>query len=540
MLSNFKFNLQKSDWLPLAVILVGILYSFYLLQRTPEGLFLSGDGGVKYLLAQQLASGKFQFDLDLPVQSWAAEIWQAGFYPFKPPFAYEILDKYYITFPFTFPMATAPFYRLFGFRGLYLLPLVSTWLLWISFYRVCQKLTFGKWVTSAILIALIFASPLTIYSAAYWEHTLAIALAFGGMSFWFGKRFSELTNLELILSGSLIGLSVWFREELLCLVLAIVLVSGVWVGLNWHQPDTVPKPKMALFLMSLLVTVALFFGCNILIYGHPLGAHSFQVLEKVPPTARIRAALENFQKLSIDFVAYFPLTLCLPIYLGVILFNRNLKLTHETKVLLFIGLIFICTIPWILSSAEGISLGSRTGGKQWGPRFLLILVPIVSLLSAMGLKTLTSIPSRSLRYATIVIFTALLMVGIHLNVIPGAGFLGSTQRPLLLLNYLKTQSNQVIAVSHQYMSQTLANLFRQNTFFLAEKTEDVKKLSVALHQKGRSNFLYICYPFNTCEPEKEISERSNFSMGAQNYTLQFSRTGVFGRYPVYEVSVREN
>ncbi len=540
MLSKLKLNSQKLDWLPLAVIVAGILYSFYLLQQTPEGLFLSGDGGLKYLLAKQLGSGEFRFDLNLTVQPWVAQLWKAGFYPFKPPFAYEISDKYYITFPFTFPAITAPFYRLFGFRGLSLVPLVSTWVLWLTFYQVCRQLNLGKWITIVMLITLIFASPLTIYSATYWEHTLAIALAFGGMSLWLGKQFQDLNHFQLILSGILIGLSVWFREELLCLVIAIVLVNGIVASLNWHQSENIPKSKIILFLVCLLLTVALFFGCNILVYGHPLGAHSFQVLEKVSLIARIHAALENFQKLSFDFVAYFPLTIFLLIYLGLVLFNQNLRLTHETKILLLIGLIFICTIPWILSSAEGISLGSRTGGKQWGPRFLLILVPMVSLLSAIGLKSLTSVHSRSLRYATIVIFTALLMVGIRWNVFSGTNFLAGAQRPLPLLNYLKTQPNPIIAVSHQYMSQTLTQLFDQKTFFLAEKSEAVKKLSVALHQIGHPNFLYICYPFNPCEPEKKMVGNSNFLSGAQSYTIQFDRAGVFGKYPVYEVSVREN
>jgi hypothetical protein len=82
-------------------------------------VFFSGDAELKALLAKQFSSGQFRFDLNLPVEQWVRNLWQNGLYPFQERFVYNRFGQYYITFPFTFPLVTAPFQALFGYRGLY-------------------------------------------------------------------------------------------------------------------------------------------------------------------------------------------------------------------------------------------------------------------------------------------------------------------------------------------------------------------------------------------------------------------------------------
>ncbi|MEA5578516.1 hypothetical protein [Anabaena sp. UHCC 0451] len=69
---------------------------------------------------------------------------------------------YYITFPFTFPLITAPFYAILGYKGFYIIPLISTWVIWFNFYRLCQDFKFDSLIISIGLMTLIFASPLTM------------------------------------------------------------------------------------------------------------------------------------------------------------------------------------------------------------------------------------------------------------------------------------------------------------------------------------------------------------------------------------------
>ncbi|MGH2413871.1 MAG: LA_3751/LA_3752 family putative glycosyltransferase, partial [Microcystaceae cyanobacterium] len=217
----------KPYQLPLLIILAGVVFSLYLQWLIPDGVYFSGDAGLKALLAKQLGAGTLRFDLVPPSETWVRDLWNQGLYPYEEPFVYHVSGRYYITFPFTFPLITAPFYRFFGYRGLYLIPLVSTWVIWLIVYFVCQRLKFNNLTTALTLIVLIFASPLTLYSSLYWEHTFAIALALAGLTILlFAKDSLGLSKRNAILSGFLIGLSVWFRPEFLCLIVILIgLVS---------------------------------------------------------------------------------------------------------------------------------------------------------------------------------------------------------------------------------------------------------------------------------------------------------------------------
>ena len=148
----------KLSQLPLLIIVVGIVFTLYLQWRIPDGVFFSGDAGLKALLAQQLGSGQLHFDLIPPLENWVRNLRDSGLYPYSEPFVYQQDDLYFITFPFTFPLVTAPFYALFGFRGLYLIPLVATWFTWGIFYATCQRLKVKSVYTSLALISLNFAA----------------------------------------------------------------------------------------------------------------------------------------------------------------------------------------------------------------------------------------------------------------------------------------------------------------------------------------------------------------------------------------------
>ncbi|MEO0539784.1 MAG: hypothetical protein AAFZ80_02845 [Cyanobacteria bacterium P01_A01_bin.105] len=167
-------------WLPGLVLALGVLFSLWLQRYSQDGVLFSGDAGLKALLAQQLGTGNFSLDLQLPALPWVADLWQAGLYPFTPPYAYGIEDKYFITFPFTFPAVTAPFYALLGYRGLYVVPLVALWAIWGRFWQICHRQGLPAPVTALALAGLVLASPLLPYGGMYWEHTLAVALAFWG------------------------------------------------------------------------------------------------------------------------------------------------------------------------------------------------------------------------------------------------------------------------------------------------------------------------------------------------------------------------
>ena len=527
--------------IPCLIILSGILFSFYLQWQIPEGTFFSGDAWLKALLAKQLSSGNFQFNLDLPAEVWVNELWEKGLYPFEPPFVYNQSGRYFITFPFTFPLITAPLHALFGWRGLYIIPLVSSWAIWIVFYRVCQRLALGVFPTSVALFALIFSSPLTLYSAIYWEHSVAVLLAFQGLTIILAPESINLSRKEAILSGVLIGLSVWFRPEFLCLVGIILLFaifsssiakklaelllfsSGAAISLSLFLKDGSIRFIAWLFLLayisskirfsldkkiflvtSIALTLLIFFGLNIVIYHHPLGIHAIQVVDDFSPRVRIYQALTFFNSMNEKLLYYFPVIFFAIIYSLLSVFSKDIKLTDKMKFLLIICILFVYSTPILLPS---------DGGKQWGPRFWLFLTPLVCLLSAMALQHIMQFFRPPIYFASISVLAMLLAIGIHINIYQGS-LLISQNTYSSLHGFLQSDSNRIVAVSHQYLSQELSGHLDQKILFLTKSDDELVKLSQALSQQGYNRFTYICYRDSEC-----VSSRSDIK------TFEFPKDG---------------
>jgi hypothetical protein len=523
-MNKFKINL------PLLVILSGVIFSLYLLSQVPNHLYFSGDGGLKALLAQQLASGDLRFDLNLQVSQWVDNLWNNGLYPFEAPFSYKIDGLYYITFPFTFPLVTAPFYALFGNRGLYIIPLVSTWIVWFNFYRLCRTFQINNIITSIGLITLIFASPLTIYSALYWEHTLAVCLAFSGLVGIFTHKDKYFPKISAIFSGILIGLSVWFRPEFLVLVaiLFILVIPSLIIKIKLI---TIMKNRQIIFTASLILTVLCFFALNQAIYGHPLGAHSFQVVEDFALQERLLKSWKFFNVLKDKLLEYFP-TLYFAMGIAVIAaWKANLRLKIEIVQILVITVLYVLIVPILLPS---------DGGKQWGPRFLLFVIPLITVIAISNLEKIWKIKRFGIRYIAIGIFTALFVLGFNLNILQGTEkiYQQDKETNLETYNFLINNSNQFIAVDNQYVGQFFVDMFNEKTFFLTPEADDIKKLGVALNQQKINKFLYVCPVFDKCYSDPNIPNQLEIS-GQENLTIQFQQVQKNKRYRIEEATISQ-
>nr|WP_290227420.1 hypothetical protein [Trichocoleus desertorum] len=498
----------------------------------PNDVFYSGDGGLKALLAQQFSAGSFHFDLRLPVNTWIQSLWDIGLYPFRPPFVYNVENRYFVTFPFTFPLVTAPFHALLGFRGLYVVPLVSTWALWFSFYSACQRLKLGTIRTSIALVVLIFTAPLSLYSAMYWEHTLAVALAFHGLALALVPPVKGLSTRDAIFSGGLIGLSVWFRPEFLCLV-GIMLV---WLAVTQTKPlkeFSFVGQKAIAIAISMMLSVAIFFGINLLVYQHPLGIHSVQIVEEFTLSQRLRTALDNLKQLLFSLAYYFPVVFFSLIYTFLAFLGGKSKLTPKMQVILLISILFVLAVPLIVPAGAG--------GKQWGPRFLLITVPLIALLVAMQLKSLMQTHQRNLQLAFMGLLAVFGLVGLYINTFLGTVDLArSYQLTVPAVAGLRSQPNSIIAMSHEYVAQILSPSLPDKTFFLTEDNEAVKRLGETLLSEGYKKFLYVCYPHRDCNTPQTSPDNLKFLQANQGFTLQFSDLGKLGKYPIYEVSIMQS
>ncbi|MEO1399888.1 MAG: dolichol-phosphate mannosyltransferase [Cyanobacteria bacterium J06635_1] len=540
---------------PLVILLIGGLLTLGLQVYSRNGVLFSGDGGLKALLAQQMAHqlsrGNLSLDLQLPGEPWVQTLWQQGLYPFTPPYVYEQGARHFITFPFTFPAVTAPFYALLGYRGLYVVPLVALWVIWGRFYQICRRLSLPPLVTSLSLAAVVLASPLLPYGAMYWEHTLAVALAFWGVTtvLFPTAQFPTAKTLSptlggVAVGGALIGFAVWFRPEFLCLIAALgaVAVLGQLIHLGGFRLGWL---KIAVLIGAMGATVLAFFAINGQVYGHPLGIHAIQIVEESSPTQQLAQAKASYGQLLTALFRYFPLMVLaiaaplLPLLNAPL--KADFKLPANVRVLLLVGLLYAASVPLIVPPGAG--------GKQWGPRFYLILIPLAVLAIAQPLSTLLNHRPLSRRVA-LGSFALFLAMGVHLNTLQGGLRVygdSQTQSVSLAKNYgpiapmvqmLDNQPIPWIAMSQQFVAQQLWPSLPDKTFFLADTPETLKQLGTALQTQGESTFVYVCYPHRDCPlPELAPAELQLNSAG-QVTQMHFKSLGLFGKYPTYEVVLR--
>ena len=196
----------------------------------------------------------------------------------------------------------------------------------------------------------------------YWEHTLAVALGFLGMSFLIAPFNSQgLSRKEAIWGGCLFGLSVWFRSELIAIVATLTFLiyfigfaKYIYPNFTFPALDYLKKNREWFFVSTFLI-VGLFFASNQIIYGRPLGIHGLLITENFSWVRRVTEAWKTFQGMSVGIFAYFPLAILSLYYLVLLLFQRiraqfNLKLALLSLfiVWLLIGIVFF-SIPQSLS-----------------------------------------------------------------------------------------------------------------------------------------------------------------------------------------------
>ncbi|MGK7950577.1 MAG: dolichol-phosphate mannosyltransferase [Xenococcaceae cyanobacterium] len=538
---------------PLLLIVLGILFTLLLVSQIPEGAYFSGDAGLKALLSKQLAGGTGRFDLIPPSQQWVQDLWQEGLYSYTPPYAYYLDGRYFIAFPYTFPLVTAPFYKLFGFYGLYVVPLVSTWILWGLFYWVCRLLRFSPVWTALSLGILIFASPFTLYSAMYWEHSLAVCLAFAGLPLilWAKKKENSLSNsvsiLLVSLAGVSLGLAAWFRQDLFCLIALMLAIAVTQEFLKWQPIKTwltdkgwnisfslIPHPVA--FSLSTAIATGLYFVVNKPVYGSFLGIPRIELLE-VTFTQKLLNTLVGFQEMGIAFIIFMPIVCFVGFYGLALLFDRQrLKPNFFLIAIYLLSLILLLGISFLVPAGTS---GLIPGGKQWGTRFLLILVPILILTTVRSLKFVVDRCQPWLKYSGIFVFSVLLLLSFHKNTLEGSSFLFRSYRNIApALQFLEEKPEQVIAISHQFVGQALeASVGGGKVWFKVENTEDLSKLSRAMLAENLDRFLYICYPFARCPLPKTPKQELSIDRQENTYVVEFEFLDKKGKYPIYQGSI---
>jgi hypothetical protein len=467
------------------VLLISLGYIAFLACSIHEGVFYAGDQALKALQVKQIAAGFGYKYLHLTQPEWVRSIWQAGYFPLKPPFVYPSAKGYMIVYPPMFQIITSIFYAKLGSTGLYILPLLSTltllgWTCWLL--KRCGIAPFNMAVGIFILV---FCSPLMLYGVMFWEHLPAVLLLFAGLSFIVSTPSKVWAAVAM---GLISGMAIWLRPEALMMNLLYCAAAGV---LYFREGKTgrVRRTVYIGFVAAEAFSVLPWFAFNLVNYGSIFGIHAMQVLTDNNPQTRIGWSHGFHLLLSINYLSvrnFFFIALLIPVLYRLI---RRREATDLRLILLTgIVLLFSLVTPFILPN---------DGWVQWGPRYFLAVIPIVLIVLLLVEKKWDMFAHWKVPLWLSLIIIAGSAENFYHNT-RGGGLdelrWRYSERLSGEYDVLNRTSGNVVIVSPQWVSYDFGYLFDKDYFFAESGDDSLRRLLPLLKEHGVHQIIYIFDP----------------------------------------------
>jgi hypothetical protein len=256
---------HSSLFVPAALALVGVVYvvSLFLLPRA--GLWTL-DNAVKYLQVQGLDTSGLRSSA-LP---WAGARIATPEQCSPVPVPFGLVENgqlHGIYSPFFALTSVLPF-KLFGFRGLVLLPLFATLLMLVGLVRLAKSLGLGDRGQAWAVVLAGLATPTWFYAVMFWEHSLAVCFVVWSLVAVAGFARTGATR-SLVLGAIAGAFAVYFRDDL---YVALPFLAGFAL---LARPSS---RRERLRVLTIFATVAILALCplwaiNAHYTGHVLGFH---------------------------------------------------------------------------------------------------------------------------------------------------------------------------------------------------------------------------------------------------------------------------
>jgi hypothetical protein len=219
----------RQPWAVAAAVLVLAVYAA-VLAAMPKDAFWSPDEGAKFI---QLHSVEWRDGFQYAIPYGGARIDpDFAFYPthcrFEDLYPVPLPDggvKFH--WPIWFPFGTGLLVDAFGLSGLYLLPLLSGWLV-----AVLAGYLIRAWdarLTPLAILSVGLATPIAFFSVTFWEHTLATLFGVAALCVVAASRPLHMRTLWVI--APLLLAAAALRIEMLLFAAALVcgwLAAGRW------------------------------------------------------------------------------------------------------------------------------------------------------------------------------------------------------------------------------------------------------------------------------------------------------------------------
>lgn len=238
--SRFAFHVPRTAsqrYAPISLLIVAALYLAALFSLPPQAL-TQHDTGAKYLQTRNLriTSAGLDWSINYPARSLDPEL---RFVPFRARQYYIDGERIYLQWPIFLAILTRIPWKVLGFWGLYVVPLLAgLGTLWAA-YRLAIKVGVPIRYAWAAIPLLGLATPIAIYSLLFFEHTLAALLVtlslLAGVTALSGPT---PARRAIRLNAALLAVAIYFRSELyvLALVTGLVYLYMAWRDPAWRRP----------------------------------------------------------------------------------------------------------------------------------------------------------------------------------------------------------------------------------------------------------------------------------------------------------------
>jgi len=509
----------------LALACVAATYGVLAFLVMPREAFFSSDEGLKLIQLQSFVRrGLGDFTLDYPGRELDPAL---SYVPINnpPPLIRE--GRIYAVYPVFFPLLTVPLYRLLDYAGLYVIPLASGVLTLVISYYIA-RLTGDNGPSSILVLA--FCTPLIFYSLLFWDHTLG-TLLFTLALLLVVKNLEQPKQLLLVLGGMLTGLAIWVRSELY--VMAVVMpVVYYFLGSRRFSH------ALSLGAGTLMGLVPLWLF-QYLVYGDFIGPHVGHLawLAEELPVATDRVAILYHTLLEGNSSPAMSFLFIIAFVASAMLVRAPKLRTNRLLVIIAFAGLALATIPNILEAAMGRPLGglittspflafsfatllnSSFGrknrflltlsvgyitlvclmtpvdpGLQWGPRFLLPILPPLTILATNNFSALNTHGGFSRRGLLKVCFLSMVALSLLVQM---SGlrtlYILKTRDARLIENTSQIGSAYIISDEYGY-AEYVAPLFYEKQFFYARDQEAYQELTETLLKNGIHSFGVVAYP----------------------------------------------
>ena len=488
-----RFNLiqkvYKNNWLIYIAAALTVAYITYLAFSIHEGIFYAGDQALKSLEVKQIAAGYGFKYLHLAQPAWVQDVWKAGYFPLKPPFFYPSSRGYIIVYPPMFQIISSFFYSAFDSKGLYILPILCTFVL-LTWVVVLLKRTGATALNiAASIFILVFCSPLILYGVMFWEHLPAVLLLFAGVAFLADTPSGIAPSVIL---GLIAGQAIWLRPEALMMDFLYCIAAGI---LFLRRRDPVYIAFVAAIALSLIPWLIF----NKTEYGSFFGIHGMQVLSDNNPDTTIgwKNGFRNLLTINRLSLRCFLLILFLfPVLYRVIRWRPAADL--RLPLLAGIVIIYSLATPFMLPN---------DGVIQWGARYFLAIIPVtVVALSLAETKWDLFVRWNIPWWLTVLLLYAGYNSFVHNT--HGGGYKEMrwryNQRLTSAYNLIDSKPGNVVIVSNAVMTYDFGYLFDKDYFFAASGNDSLGSLIPLLKSHGVRQFIYVTDPADKDHPRENL------------------------------------